>query len=160
RRPEGSGMSGERILVVDDEPDISVILVVALRRAGYQVATAQDGADALAKLAASVPDVVLLDVMMPGMDGFETLRRIRTNPATARLPVIMLTARAQLADRMAGFERGADDYVPKPFEPAELVARVGALLKRSAEARQTGSLLGLLGAWSSAEGLAQFGRDL
>jgi sigma-B regulation protein RsbU (phosphoserine phosphatase) len=98
--------------------------------------------------------------MMPRMDGFETLRRIRERPETAQVPVIMLTARAQLADRMAGFDRGADDYLPKPFEPRELVARIESLLRRTEQARLTSPLMGLLGDWSSAEGVAQFGRDL
>lgn len=124
-------MSAGRVLVVDDSADITAILTLTLRRAGLQVATAADGIDALAKLEAELPDVVLLDVMMPRMDGLETLRRIRGNARTVHLPIIMLTAKAQLADKMAGFERGADDYVAKPFNPAELLARVQLLLERT-----------------------------
>jgi CheY-like chemotaxis protein len=149
-----------RILIVDDELDISTILTLTLRRAGYQMATARDGVEALEKVAAQLPDLILLDVMMPRMDGLETLRRLRERPETASVPVIMLTARAQVADRMAGFERGADDYVAKPFEPGEVLARVRSLLRRTEQARLTRPLLSLLGSWSSAEGLAQFGRDL
>jgi DNA-binding response OmpR family regulator len=134
-------MSAGRVLVVDDSADITAILTLTLRRAGLQVATAGDGVDALAKLEAELPDVVLLDVMMPRMDGLETLRRIRGNPRTVHLPIIMLTAKAQLADKMAGFERGADDYVAKPFDPAELLARVQSLLERTEQARLTSPLL-------------------
>ncbi len=148
------------VLVVDDEVDISTILTLTLRRAGFQVTTASDGVDGLRKLAEHTPDLVVLDVMMPRLDGLEMLRRIRAEPATATIPVIMLTARAQVADRLVGFEHGADDYVSKPFEPSEVVARVHALLRRTEQARLTRPLLGLLGAWSSAEGLAQLRRDL
>jgi CheY-like chemotaxis protein len=153
-------MNDARVLVVDDEVDISTILTLTLRRAGFQVTVASDGIDGLRKLAEHVPDLVVLDVMMPRLDGLETLRRIRSEPATSAIPVIMLTARAQVADRLVGFEHGADDYVAKPFEPNEVVARVRALLRRTEQARLTRPLLGLLGAWSSAEGLAQLQRDL
>jgi sigma-B regulation protein RsbU (phosphoserine phosphatase) len=153
-------MNDTRVLVVDDEVDISTILTLTLRRAGFQVTAASDGIDGLSKLAEHTPDLVLLDVMMPRLDGLEMLRRIRSEPATSTIPVIMLTARAQVADRLVGFEHGADDYVAKPFEPNEVVARVQALLRRTEQARLTRPLLGLLGAWSSAEGLAQLQRDL
>ncbi|MGH7332847.1 MAG: PP2C family protein-serine/threonine phosphatase [Candidatus Rokuibacteriota bacterium] len=153
-------MNNARVLVVDDEVDISTILTLTLRRAGFQVTAASDGIDGLRKLAEHTPDLVVLDVMMPHLDGLEMLRRIRAEPATSALPVIMLTARAQVADRLVGFEHGADDYVAKPFEPNEVVARVRALLRRTEQARLTRPLLGLLGAWSSAEGLAQLQRDL
>ena len=153
-------MSRSRLLVVDDEPDIRMILALTLRREGYDVATAADGVEALEAIEREPPDLVLLDVMMPRLDGFETLRQIREGRATSQLPVILLTARAQLADRMQGFERGADDYVPKPFEPTEVLARVRSLLKRAALARLTSPLVGPLGDWFSAEGLAQLGRDL
>jgi phosphoserine phosphatase RsbU/P len=153
-------MNDTRVLVVDDEVDISTILTLTLRRAGFQVTAASDGIDGLSKLAEHTPDLVLLDVMMPRLDGLEMLRRIRSEPATSTMPVIMLTARAQVADRLVGFEHGADDYVAKPFEPNEVVARVQALLRRTEQARLTRPLLGLLGAWSSAEGLAQLQRDL
>jgi sigma-B regulation protein RsbU (phosphoserine phosphatase) len=153
-------MTPSQILVVDDEPDISTILTLTLRRAGYVVTTARDGVDALEKIAAKPPDLVLLDSMMPRLDGLETLRRLRAETCTARMPVIMLTAKAKLTDRMAGFERGADDYVAKPFDPAEVLARVQSLLRRTEQTRLTSPLLNVLGQWSSAEGLAQFGRDL
>ncbi len=153
-------MSAPRILVVDDEPDISTILTVTLRRAGYEVSSAADGIEAIEAIGRQTPDLVLLDVMMPRADGLETLRRIRENGPTAHVPVIMLTAKTALADKMKGFERGADDYVAKPFEPAEILARVQILLKRTAQARLAAPLMGVLGDWFSAEGVAQLGRDL
>jgi CheY-like chemotaxis protein len=149
-----------RILIVDDAPDIATVLTLTLRRAGFAVATASDGVDALEQIAAEVPDLIVLDVMMPRLDGLETLQRIRANPVTAAIPVLLLSAKTQVADRLAGFERGADDYLAKPFEPGEVIARVGSLLRRSEAARLTRPLLGLLGGWASAEGLARLGRDL
>jgi sigma-B regulation protein RsbU (phosphoserine phosphatase) len=153
-------VSAPRILVVDDEADISTILTVTLRRAGYEVSSAADGIEAIEAIRRQAPDLVLLDIMMPRADGLETLRRIREHGPTAQVPVIMMTAKAALADKMKGFERGADDYVAKPFEPAEMLARVQTLLKRTAQARLTAPLLGVLGDWSSVEGVAQLGRDL
>jgi sigma-B regulation protein RsbU (phosphoserine phosphatase) len=153
-------VSAPRVLVVDDEPDISTILTVTLRRAGYEVSSAADGIEAMEAIRRQPPDLVLLDVMMPRADGLETLRRIREHGPTALVPVIMLTAKAALADKMKGFERGADDYVAKPFEPAEILARVQILLKRTAQARLAAPLMGVLGDWFTAEGVAQLGRDL
>ncbi len=153
-------MSGARVLVVDDEDDIRTILVVTLRRAGYDVASAGDGVEAVEAVQRQAPDLIVMDVMMPRADGLEALKRIRAHPSTAQLPVIMLTARSGLTDKMRGFERGADDYVAKPFEPAEVVARVAALLKRSAHARTVSPLLSVLGDWFTAERMAQLGRDL
>jgi phosphoserine phosphatase RsbU/P len=153
-------VTAPRILVVDDEADISTILAVILRRAGYEVSSAADGLEAIEAIHRQVPDLVLLDVMMPRADGLETLRRIREHGPSAHVPVIMLTAKAALTDKMKGFERGADDYVAKPFEPAEILARVQILLKRTAQARLTAPLLAVLGDWSTAEGVAQLGRDL
>jgi phosphoserine phosphatase RsbU/P len=153
-------MSAARILVVDDEDDIRTILVVTLRRAGYEVASAGDGVEAVEAIQRQAPDLILLDVMMPRADGLETLKRIRQHAPTAHVPVIMLTARFGLTDKMRGFERGVDDYVGKPFEPAEVLARVAALLKRSAQARAVSPLLSVLGDWFTAERMAQLGRDL
>lgn len=153
-------MSAARVLVVDDEDDIRTILVVTLRRAGYEVAGAGDGVEAVEAIQRQAPDLIVLDVMMPRADGLETLKRIRSHAPTAQVPVIMLTARSGLTDKMRGFERGADDYVAKPFEPAEVVARVAALLKRSAHARAVSPLLSVLGDWFTAERMAQLGRDL
>ena len=153
-------MTSARILVVDDEVDINTILSVTLRRAGYEVISAADGLEALEVIHLHAPDLILLDVMMPRADGLEALRRIREHGPTAHTPVIMLTAKGALADKMKGFDRGADDYVAKPFEPAEILARVQALLKRTAQSRVVSPLLSVLGDWFTAEHMAQFGRDL
>jgi sigma-B regulation protein RsbU (phosphoserine phosphatase) len=153
-------VSSARILVVDDEADINTILSVTLRRAGYEVISAADGLEAVESVQRHAPDLILLDVMMPRADGFEALRRIRELAPTAHTPVIMLTAKGALTDKMKGFERGADDYVAKPFEPAEVLARVQALLKRTAQSRVVRPLLSVLGEWFTAERMAQFGRDL
>ena len=121
-------MSGQTILVVDDEPSISEVVSLYLRRAGYQVRVAHDGTAALAALEAALPDLVVLDLMLPGVDGMEITRRLR---AVGDTPIIMLTARKEETDRIAGLEMGADDYVVKPFSPQELVSRVRAVLRRS-----------------------------
>ena len=118
-----------RILIVDDEPEIGRILAVILRGAGFEVAAVDGGRAALEHLAASATDLVLLDVIMPELDGFETLRRIRAAPATARVPVLMLTANAGAADRARAESLGADDFIAKPFDPAEVVERIHARLR-------------------------------
>jgi DNA-binding response OmpR family regulator len=118
-----------RVLIVDDEPEIGRILAVILRGAGFEVAAVDGGRAALEHLAASATDLVLLDVTMPELDGFETLRRIREAPATARLPVLMLTANAGAADRARAESLGADDFIAKPFDPAEVVERIRARLR-------------------------------
>ena len=118
-----------RILIVDDEPEIGRILAVILRGAGFEVAAVDGGRAALEYLAASATDLVLLDVIMPELDGFETLRRIREAPATARLPVLMLTANAGAADRARAESLGADDFIAKPFDPADVVERIHARLR-------------------------------
>jgi DNA-binding response OmpR family regulator len=121
-----------RILIVEDDPDIALSLRLKLEREGdYAVDTAIDGADGLRSALGSPPDLVLLDVNLPGMDGFEICRRLRKDPATAAIPIIMLTARIDEADRVAGLEFGADDYISKPFSPKEAVARIRAVLRRS-----------------------------
>ena len=153
-------MTAARILVVDDEVDINTVLSVTLRRAGYDVVSAADGVEAVEAVERQAPDLILLDIMMPRADGLETLRRIRAHAPTAHVPVIMLTARSTLTDKMDAFERGADDYVAKPFEPAEILARVQALLKRTAQSRVASPLMSVLGDWFTAERMAQFGRDL
>jgi DNA-binding response OmpR family regulator len=121
-----------RILIVEDDPDIALSLRLKLEReGGYAVETAVDGADGLRAALGSPPDLVLLDVNLPGMDGFEICRRLRKDPATAAVPIIMLTARIDEADRVAGLEFGADDYISKPFSPKEAVARIRAVLRRA-----------------------------
>jgi len=120
-----------QVLVVEDEPDIRDLIVLHLQREGFQVRTARNGADALRQVKASLPDLVVLDLMLPELDGLEVCRRLRRDVATASLPVIMLTAKGDEADRVVGLELGADDYVTKPFSPKELVARVRAVLRRA-----------------------------
>jgi two-component system, OmpR family, response regulator ResD len=121
-------MAGELILVVDDEPTIVEVVELYLRREGFEVASAADGSAALAAVERRRPDLVVLDLMLPGMSGLEVAQRLR---AGGRLPIIMLTARGEETDRVVGLELGADDYVVKPFSPRELVARVKAVLRRA-----------------------------
>jgi len=119
-----------KILVVDDEPDAVELVEFNLKGAGFAVATAADGAAALKKARAFEPDLILLDVMLPELDGLEVCKLLRRDPATAGVPIIMLTAKAAEIDRVLGLELGADDYVTKPFSPRELVLRVKGLLRR------------------------------
>jgi two-component system, OmpR family, phosphate regulon response regulator PhoB len=126
-----------RVLIVEDEPDIRDLIVFHLEREGYQVVKARSGADALRQAQASPPDLVLLDLMLPEMDGLEVCRRLRQNPATQAVPIVMLTARGDEVDRVLGLEMGADDYVVKPFSPRELVARIRAVLRRTRPAPGT-----------------------
>jgi two-component system, OmpR family, KDP operon response regulator KdpE len=116
------------ILVVDDEAPIVRLVRATLQAHGYVVSAADNGEEALARVDEERPDLVILDLMMPGMDGFETLRRLRTR---SQIPVVMLTARASDADKLKGLQGGADDYLTKPFNPDELAARVAAVLRRS-----------------------------
>jgi DNA-binding response OmpR family regulator len=119
-----------RILVADDEADVRDLVVYRLSRSGYEVVAAADGDEALRLALEEPPDLAVLDVMMPRIDGFELTRRLRAEPATSRVPIILLTARTQEADVTQGFESGADDYLRKPFNPDELLARVRAVLGR------------------------------
>jgi DNA-binding response OmpR family regulator len=117
-----------RVLVVDDEPVVREVLTRYLERDGFDVATACDGEDAIATFDAEAPDLVLLDLMLPRLDGFEVFRAIRSR---SRSPVIMLTARGEVTDRIVGLDVGADDYVSKPFSPSEVAARVRAVIRRT-----------------------------
>ena len=119
-----------RILVVDDEIDALELIGFNLKASGYDVITAEDGEDALEKARKFSPDLVLLDIMLPVIEGWEVCKLLRRDPATARLPIIMLTAKASEIDRVLGLELGADDYVTKPFSPRELILRIKNLLKR------------------------------
>lgn len=121
-------MAQRKILVIDDEPDIFVIVQTNLEGAGYAVVGARDGVDGLRKTRTENPDLVILDVLMPEMDGWEVLRRIEADPQTAGLPVIMLTCKSEDADILRGLEEGAVEYVTKPFYPENLVASVKILL--------------------------------
>ncbi len=119
------------VLIVEDEPDIRNLIVHHLTRDGFRCRTAATGAEALTRVRAAVPDLVVLDLMLPEMSGLEVCRRLRGDAATAAVPIIMLTAKADEVDRIVGLELGADDYVAKPFSPKELVARVRAVLRRA-----------------------------
>ena len=131
----------KRILVVEDDPDIALSLRLKLEReGGYAVDVVADGADGLRKAIDRPPDLVVLDLNLPGMDGFEVCRRLRKEPETASVPVIMLTARIGEDDRVAGLDLGADDYITKPFSPKEAVARVKAVLRRSDRAEDADAL--------------------
>ena len=123
-------MSHERILVVDDDREIARLLRGYLEQAGFAVSVAYDGVSALAMLREVHPDLLLLDLMLPDMDGWDVTRRIRGDAALAATPIIMLTARVEDTDKILGLELGADDYVTKPFNPREVLARVRALLRR------------------------------
>lgn len=125
-------MSRESILVVEDDDDIAELLAYNLQAAGFAVEISRDGNDALAKARRSPPDLILLDLMLPGIDGFEVCKELKRDPRTSSAPVIMLTAKGEEVDRIVGLELGADDYVVKPFSPRELVLRVRAVLKRAA----------------------------
>jgi phosphate regulon transcriptional regulator PhoB len=127
------------VLVVEDEPDIRDLIVLHLSRDGFRCRTASNGADALTEVRTAPPDLVVLDLMLPGLGGLEVCRRLRAEPATASLPIIMLTAKADEVDRVVGLELGADDYVVKPFSPKELVARVRAVLRRARGAAGSGA---------------------
>jgi DNA-binding response OmpR family regulator len=120
------------VLVADDEEDIRSLVAFRLKRAGYEVITAADGEEALLLATTRLPDLVVLDMMMPKATGLEVARSMREHEATKDIPIILLTARAQEGDVTRGFEAGADDYVKKPFSPQDLQARVQALLERSA----------------------------
>jgi two-component system phosphate regulon response regulator PhoB len=123
-----------QILVVDDEPDISALVAFHLARASYLVRTASDGMEALRAVEVQPPDLILLDLMLPGVPGLDVLKELKRRPETSSVPVILLTARREETDRIQGLELGADDYVSKPFSPQELVLRVRAVLRRSTSA--------------------------
>ncbi|MGH1503103.1 MAG: response regulator transcription factor [Acidimicrobiales bacterium] len=128
-RPDATAPTGHDVLVVDDEPQVLAVVAEYLEREGYRVRTAADGDAALAELAAKRPDLVLLDLMLPGTDGWTILDRLRS--AGDEVPVIVLSARGAESERVAGLELGADDYLPKPASAREVVARVRAVLRRS-----------------------------
>ena len=118
------------VLAADDDDDVLALVTFRLERSGYTVLQAHDGEEALGLALEQKPDLAVLDVMMPKLDGFELTRRLRSEEATRRMPIILLTARAQDADVQSGFAAGADDYIRKPFSPQELRARVEAILGR------------------------------
>jgi two-component system phosphate regulon response regulator PhoB len=123
---------GQRVLVVDDEPDITALVAYHLAKASYRVTTAANGRDALRAARDERPDLIVLDLMLPGLSGYEVLAELRRQDETKDIGVIVLTARKDEPDRIKGLSLGADDYLPKPFSPPELVLRVGAVLRRLA----------------------------
>ncbi|HZW36354.1 MAG: response regulator transcription factor [Deltaproteobacteria bacterium] len=124
-------MSTSSILIVEDDREIRDLLVHYLRKEGFRPVAARDGEEGLAKARSEKPDLILLDILLPKMDGLELLRKIRADREIARIPVAMLTAKGDETDRIVGLELGADDYIPKPFSPREVVARIHAILRRS-----------------------------
>jgi pilus assembly protein CpaE len=146
----------EKILIVDDDVDTLRLVGLMLQRQGYQISAATNGEQGLAKAFEERPDIILLDVMMPDMDGYEVTRRLRKNPVTQSTPILMFTAKTQLDDKVSGFEAGADDYLTKPTHPAELQAHIRALLSRvvpkkpeeveTTSREKTGRVIGLLAA--------------
>jgi len=120
----------DTILIVDDEPDVVDLLVFNLQKAGFKTSTARDGNAALQKARNELPSLIVLDLMLPGLDGTDACRQLKADPKTAPIPVIMLTAKAEEVDRIVGLELGADDYITKPFSPRELTLRVKTILRR------------------------------
>ncbi len=132
-----------KVLVVDDEKDILTLLEYNLEKAGFRVVSTGDGPEALEKAGREAPDLIILDIMLPNMDGTDVCRELKSSDATRDIPVIMLTAKGEEIDRIVGFELGADDYITKPFSPRELILRVKAILKRRnrrASARRAGPI--------------------
>jgi diguanylate cyclase (GGDEF)-like protein len=143
--PAPEPTAGETVLVADDDPDIARFIEVNLRTHGYDVHLASDGVEALDRAFEVRPSLVLVDVMMPRMDGFQVVERLRADPRTANVSIIILTAKALTADKVLGLTSGADDYIIKPFDPVELVARVKGTLRRAKEMRAISPLTGLPG---------------
>lgn len=138
-------MAGERVLVVDNDADIRRFIQINLQLQDFEVIIASDGPEGLERAFESDPSLVLLDVMMPGIDGIEVCRRLRADPRTSHIPVILLTAMSMTVDKVVGLAAGADDYVLKPFDPDELVARIRTVMRRAADLRGASPLTGLPG---------------
>jgi two-component system phosphate regulon response regulator PhoB len=130
-----------KILVVDDEPDAVELITFNLKAAGYEVTAAVDGEEALTKARSVLPQLIVLDLMLPGVDGLEVCKILRRDPATAAIPIIMVTAKSAEIDRVLGLELGADDYLTKPFSPRELVLRVKRLLQRQLQSEAAAALV-------------------
>ncbi len=133
------------VLVIDDEPDLRSLVDFNLRSAGFETVLAATGEEALSALQRRVPDVVVLDLMLPDLPGTEVCRRMKADPRTRHVPVVMLTARSEEIDRIVGFELGADDYVTKPFSPRELVLRLRSILRRAGRGGRGETLPGSIG---------------
>jgi two-component system phosphate regulon response regulator PhoB len=125
-------VSAKRLLLVEDEPDIAEVLRFNLEKAGFAVENARRGDSALEAIRKQAPDLLVLDLMLPGLDGLELTRLLKRDPATAKVPIVMLTAKGEELDRIVGLELGADDYIAKPFSPREVVLRIKAVLRRRA----------------------------
>jgi len=123
----------EKVLIVEDEKDIVKMLEYNLKKEGYRILSVRDGEDALDTATRELPDLIILDLMLPGMDGLEVCKELKKEMKTAPIPVIMLTAKSQESDKVLGLELGADDYITKPFSPRELIARIKAVLRRTKE---------------------------
>lgn len=126
----GPAMAEEKILLIEDDSDISELVQYNLEREGFKVYCSADGEIGLSQALQLVPDLIVLDLMLPGLDGLQVCRKLRANPATAEIPIVMLTAKGEESDIVVGLEMGADDYVSKPFSPKELMARIRAVLRR------------------------------
>jgi DNA-binding NarL/FixJ family response regulator len=142
----------KRLLVVDDEPNLLRAVSAALRAEGYEVAMARNGREALVRVAESVPDLIISDIRMPGMDGYQLAGHLRSSPRTALVPLVFLTAKDETADRVAGFRSGVDAYITKPFEPDELLAVISSILNRVE--RTHAEIARLVGASSDEEQLS------
>ena len=150
----------QTILAVDDDVDILDLLEISLDSDGYNVITAGDGLDAIAKAKSHMPDLIVLDLMMPKMDGFEVIDNLRSDSQTRVIPVIMLTARAQITEKLQGLDAGADDYITKPFDLNELSARIKAVLGRTQPTKYINPLIGAMGDWFSETGVEQLASHL
>jgi two-component system, OmpR family, phosphate regulon response regulator PhoB len=129
--------SGRNILIIEDETDVADLLSLNLRKAGFRVSTAVDGGSGLQKARDDRPDFIILDLMLPKMSGLEVCRILKSDTATAQMPILMLTAKAEEIDRIVGLEFGADDYVTKPFSPREIVLRIRAIFRRGEKAEES-----------------------
>ena len=127
----------EKILIIDDDLDTLRLVGLMLQKQGFTTITASNGAEGVDLAQYQLPDLILLDVMMPGLDGYEVARRLRAKDETREIPILMFTAKSQLEDKVAGFEAGVDDYITKPTHPTELQAHVKALLSRSVKKKQS-----------------------
>jgi len=150
----------ETILAVDDDIDILDLVQMSLTADGFDVVTASNGPEALEQARAHSPDLILLDLMMPGMGGFEVMEKLKADPQTRTIPVIMLTARAQTHEKVQGLNAGADDYITKPFDLKELTARIEAVLGRTRPTKYINPLIGAMGDWFTETGVEQLASHL
>lgn len=153
-------MHTKKILIVDDEPDLAELVSYNLKKEGFEVASASDGEEALKKIRKGNFNLVILDLMLPGIQGMELCRILRNDPKTKHLAIIMLTARGEDVDKILGLEMGADDYIAKPFSPRELVARVKAVLRRSGEKTVEESVIRIAGLAINRETFAVLKKNL